>query len=85
MTQLEGFESKGNSKKVCKLQRSIYKIEQVSRSWNISFDETIKEYDFIKNKDDPCVYKKVSGSSIIFIVLYMDDILLIVGYPKSSP
>ena len=27
--------------------------------------------------DEPCVYKKVSGSAITFLVLYVDDILLI--------
>ncbi|KAL0411163.1 UNVERIFIED_CONTAM: hypothetical protein Slati_3706000 [Sesamum latifolium] len=35
-------------------------------------------YDFIKNEHDPCVYKKISGSSVAYLVLYVDDILLIV-------
>ncbi|KAL0400284.1 UNVERIFIED_CONTAM: Retrovirus-related Pol polyprotein from transposon RE1 [Sesamum radiatum] len=26
---------------------------------------------------DPCVYKKVNGSSVAFVVFYVDDILLI--------
>jgi hypothetical protein len=26
--------------------------------------------------DDPCVYKRVSESGIIFLILYIDDILL---------
>ncbi|KAL0451357.1 UNVERIFIED_CONTAM: Retrovirus-related Pol polyprotein from transposon TNT 1-94 [Sesamum latifolium] len=30
-----------------------------------------------KNDFDPCVYKKISGSSVAFLVLYVDDILLI--------
>ena len=34
-------------------------------------------FDFIKNEDDPCVYKKVSESIVFFLVLYVDDILLI--------
>ncbi|KAL0434304.1 UNVERIFIED_CONTAM: Copia protein [Sesamum latifolium] len=34
-------------------------------------------YDFIKNDYDPCVYKKISGSSVAYLVLYVDDILLI--------
>ncbi|KAL0416508.1 UNVERIFIED_CONTAM: Retrovirus-related Pol polyprotein from transposon RE2, partial [Sesamum latifolium] len=34
-------------------------------------------YDFIKNEHDPCVYKKVSGSSVAYLLLYVDDILLI--------
>ena len=34
-------------------------------------------FGFLKNEDEPCVYKKFSGSSIVFLVLYVDDILLI--------
>ena len=29
------------------------------------------------NKDELCVYKKVSRSAIVFLVLYVDDILII--------
>jgi hypothetical protein len=77
MTQPEGFVDPENSGKVCKLQRSIYGLKQASRSWNLRFDESVKEFGFIKNEDEPCVYQKVSGSAIVFLVLYVDDILLI--------
>ena len=66
------METKPNQ--VCKLKKSIYGLKQASRSWNIRFDKTIKEFDFIKNEDEPCVYKKTSGSAIVFLVLYVDDI-----------
>jgi hypothetical protein len=32
---------------------------------------------FIKNVEESCVYKKVNGSAVVFLVLYVDDILLI--------
>ena len=51
-------------------------IEQASRSWNIRFDEVVKEFGFNKN-EEPCVYKKNSGSALVFLVLYVDDNLLI--------
>ena len=76
MTQPEGFIS-GSGSKVCKFQRSIYGLKQASKSWNIRFDETIKEFGFSQNLDEPCVYKKTSGSAVVFLVLYVDDILLI--------
>ena len=47
----------------------------------------IKIFDFHKNPDEPCVYKKVSGSAITFVVLYVSDILLIgndVGMLQST-
>jgi hypothetical protein len=41
------------------------------------FDEVVKGFGFIKNVKEPCVYKKVSGSTVILLVLYVDDKLLI--------
>ncbi|KZV56006.1 hypothetical protein F511_12705 [Dorcoceras hygrometricum] len=87
MTQPEGFTSVGSEHKVCKLHRSIYVLKQASRSWNLRFDETIKEFDFIKNPDEPYVYKKVVKNAVTFLVLYVDDILLIgndVGMLQST-
>ena len=75
MQQPDGFIVPTFANKVCKLNRSIYGLKQASRSWNQRFDEVIKEYDFIQNEDDPCVYKKVSGRALTFIVLYGDDVL----------
>ena len=61
MEQPKGFESEESSK-VCKLHRSINGLMQDSRSWNHHVDEAIRSYGFIKNEDESCVYKKVSGS-----------------------
>ena len=77
MTEPEGFVDPKYPNRVCKHQRSIYGLRQASRSWNIRFDEAVKEFGFMKNEDEPCVYNKVSGSAIVFLVLYVDDILLI--------
>ena len=77
MVQPEGFVNPKKSNMICKLQRSIYGLKQASRSWNLSFDEAIKEFGFIKNEEEACVYKKACGSAVVFLVLYVDDILLI--------
>ncbi|KAK9024844.1 hypothetical protein V6N11_064750 [Hibiscus sabdariffa] len=77
MTQPEGFVSSYNAGKVCKLQRSIYGLKQASRSWNLCFNDAIKQFGFIRNEDEPCVYKKISRSIVSFLILYVDDILLI--------
>ena len=61
---------------MCKLQRSIYGLVQASRSWNIHFDKLIKGYSVIQTYGEAYVYKKVSGSSVAFLILYVDDILL---------
>ena len=77
MIQLEGFVDSENASKVCKLQKSICGLKQASRSWNIRVKKVVKSFGFIENEKEPCVFKKFSGSSIIFLILYVDDILLI--------
>ncbi|KAL0559077.1 hypothetical protein IC582_003666 [Cucumis melo] len=83
MAKPEEFIKKGQEQKVCKLQKSIYGLKQASRSWNIKFDTAIKSYGFEQNVDEPYVYKKFVNSVVAFLVLYVDDILLIgidIGY-----
>ena len=77
MVHHEGFDDPNHPNKVCKLKKSIYGLKQASRSWNLRFDKKIKEFGFSKNEDEPCVYMKISGSTVVFLILYVDDILLI--------
>ena len=74
MLQPDGFVE--DEKKVCKLQKSIYGLKQASRQWYLKFDAVITSFGFEENKLDECVYCKISGSHFIFLVLYVDDILL---------
>src|SRR6187401_2284983 len=74
MMQLEGFVDPENANKVCKIQRSIYGLVQASRSWNIRFNDVIKAFGFIQTYGEACIYKKVSGSYVAFLILYVDDI-----------
>ncbi|KAL4025380.1 hypothetical protein IC575_013770 [Cucumis melo] len=77
MSQPEGFITRGQEQKVCKLNRSIYGLKQASKSWNIRFDIAIKSYGFDQNVDEPCLYKKINKGKVAFLVLYVDDILFI--------
>ena len=77
MIQPEVFVDPKGANKMCKLQRFINGLVQASRSWNMRFDEVIKAYGFIQTYGEACIYKKVSGSSVAFLILYVVDILLI--------
>ena len=68
MMQQEGFVNPKGANKICKLQRSIYGLVQVSRSWNIYFDKVIKAYGFIQTCGEACIYKKVSWSTATFLI-----------------
>ena len=76
MHQPPGFVERGKESMVCKLNKSIYGLKQASRQWYIKFDQVVTNDGFEENKMDDCIYIKVSGSKFIFMVLYVDDILL---------
>ncbi|GJX25645.1 retrotransposon protein, putative, ty1-copia subclass [Tanacetum coccineum] len=83
MVQPEGFVDPKHPRKVCKLQRSIYRLKQASRSWNKRFDEEIKKFGFDQNLNEPCVYQKASGSNVTFLILYVDDIIIMGNHIPS--
>ena len=77
MAQPEGFVDPKHPNRVCKLEKSIYGLKQPSHGWNLCFDEKVKEFGFIRREHELCLFVKASGSIVSFLVLYVDDILLI--------
>ncbi|KAL0349129.1 UNVERIFIED_CONTAM: Copia protein [Sesamum angustifolium] len=51
-------------------------MEASSRQWYFKFHQVIISFGFEMNVIDDCVYHKFCGSKQIFLVLYVDDILL---------
>ena len=76
MMQPEGFVANDSGTLVCGLKKSIYGLKQVSRQWYLKFHSVVASYGFVENKVDQCIYCKVSGRKFIFLILYVDDILL---------
>ena len=76
MKQPKGFSSSEGEHLFCKLKKSIYGLKQASRQWYLKFHEVITSFGFEENIMNQCIYQKVSGSKIFFLVLYVDDILL---------
>nr|GEX81388.1 hypothetical protein [Tanacetum cinerariifolium] len=76
MKQPEGFVNPKYPNWVCKLKHSIYGLKQALRQWNKRFDDELKKFGFTQNCDEPCLYLKASESNITFLILYVDDILI---------
>jgi hypothetical protein len=76
MTQPKDFVIEGKENLGCHLTKSIYGLKYASRQCNLKFDETIRKFGFNKNDEDNCTYAKFKNKKFIFLVLYVDDILL---------
>ena len=55
MEQPEGFISKGNENKVCKLVKSLYGLKQAPKQWHEKFDSVMMQNGFRINECDKCV------------------------------
>ena len=76
MDQPIGFVSKGQEDKVCLLKRSIYVLKQSFREWHFRFHEAIISFGLNMVSEDHCAYVKKTTNGIMFLTLYVDDILL---------
>jgi hypothetical protein len=77
MKQPKGFIMEGKEDMGCRLKKSIYGLKQASRQWYLKLNETYKRFGFKENVEDNCVYAKFKSGKYIFLILYVDDILLI--------
>ena len=76
VAQPKGFVMEGKERMGCRLKKSIYALKQALRQWYLKFDQTIRNFGFKENVEDNCIYAKFKNMNFIFLVLYMDDILL---------
>ena len=76
MIQPQNLVSGDPKNMVCKLKKSIYRLKQASRRWYYKFHQVVVSFGFETNVVEDCVYRKFSESKYIFLILYIDDILL---------
>ena len=83
MKQPEGFEDPKKRDCVCLLKKSLYGLKQSPRQWNIRFDQCMQSLKFVKSYADPCLYFKNIASVPLFLLIYVDDMLIISPCLKS--
>ncbi|KAE8686551.1 cytochrome P450 71A9-like [Hibiscus syriacus] len=77
MRQPEGFTQPGNEHLVCRLKKSLYGLKQSPRQWYKRFDSYMIKIGYNRCEYDCCVYvKSLDDGSFIFLLLYVDDMLI---------
>ena len=76
MKQPEGFAVNGNKELVCKLKNYLYGLKQSPRMWYKKINTFVWGLGFTRRKVDHHVYFKLIGYCVIYLVFYVDDVLL---------
>ena len=76
MEQPPGFVAPNQEHLVCKLNKSLYGLKQAGRSWNKKIDSTLINLGFTPLATDNCVYMQRNGQDSVYLLLYVDDLLL---------
>ena len=76
MDQPDGFVTKGQEGKVCKLLKSLYGLKQAPKQWHEKFDKILTSAGFVVNEPDKCVYYRFGVGNGVILCLYVDDILI---------
>nr|GEU72658.1 retrotransposon protein, putative, Ty1-copia subclass [Tanacetum cinerariifolium] len=77
MEQPEGFVIPGKEILVCKLKKSLYGLKQSPCQWYKKFDTFMLSQSFKRPDYDICVYFKLLNGSPVYLLLYVDDMLIV--------
>ena len=78
MDQPEGFVISKKENLVCRLKKSLYGLKQSPRQWYKKFDSFMLSDGFKRSDYDRCVYLKTVNGSAIYLLIYVDDMLIAV-------
>jgi transposase InsO family protein len=76
MSQPEGFVVPGKEDQVCLLKKSLYGLKQSPRQWYKRFDAFMVHNGFTRSAYDSCVYHGKLGEDSVYLLLYVDDMLI---------
>ncbi|KAK4355712.1 hypothetical protein RND71_024683 [Anisodus tanguticus] len=76
MHQPLGFRDPKDPHHVCLLKKSLYGLKQSPRAWYMRFADYISIIGFTHSRSDNSLFIYRRGSSLTYILLYVDDIIL---------
>jgi hypothetical protein len=76
-SQPAGFVDSSHPDMVCRLNRSLYGLKQAPRAWNHRFATFLLTLGFVEAKSDTSLFIYHHGADTAYLLIYVDDIVLI--------
>lgn len=76
MTQPSGFMDVDGPNHVCRLRKAMYRLKQAPRAWYVELQTFLLASGFINSVSDTSLFILKHGKSLVYILVYVDDILV---------
>ncbi|XP_020672076.1 uncharacterized protein LOC110092062 [Dendrobium catenatum] len=83
MEQPQGFQDSLHPTYVCKLNKALYGLKQSPREWYATLSTHLQNFGFLISSADPSLLTYKSNSIRLYILIYVDDILLTGNSPTE--
>ncbi|KAJ9557675.1 hypothetical protein OSB04_012289 [Centaurea solstitialis] len=81
MRQPPGYVNRSFPDHVCRLRKALYGLKQAPRAWYHRFAVYLSSLGFLSSKTDTSLFTYHRGSDTIYLLLYVDDIILTASSP----
>ena len=84
MKQSPGYQDKHHPSYICKLDKALYGLKQAPRAWYHRLSEKLIELGFKASKGDTSLFFYRKGNLVMFILIYVDDIIVASSSPDGT-
>jgi hypothetical protein len=79
-----GYEDKAFPRYVCKLDKALYGLKQAPRAWYSRLSIKLQGLGFKASKADTSLFFLRKGSLVMFVLVYVDDIIVASSSPGAT-
>jgi hypothetical protein len=84
MRQPPRYEESKNPNFVCKLDKAIYGLKQAPKAWYSRLSSMLQMLEFVPSKGDTSLFFFHSNGITMYILVYVDDIIIASSSPKAT-
>lgn len=84
MRQPPGYEDPKYPDHICKLDKALYGLKQAPRAWYSRLCTKLQELGFKPSKADTSLFFYSKGNVSIFLLIYVDDIIVVSSVPSAT-
>jgi hypothetical protein len=85
MCQPLGYEDKSLPHYICKLDKALYGLKQAPRAWYAWLSTKLLQLGFKISKADNSLFYFQTDKVTMFILVYVDDIIVTISKPHAIP